>query len=273
MKIKNILVLVISILVTFGFAGCQSQEAEEIKDTNMEVIKIGASPVPHSEILEYIKPILEKDGIKLEIIEFTDYVTPNLALENGEIDANFFQHLPYLETFTRENNIKLSSIGNIHVEPLGLYSKKIKNIEDLAENAKIAIPNDPTNEGRALILLQNKGLITLKAGYGLESTIKDIKINPKNFDFKEVEAAQLPRTLDDVDASIINTNYAIEAGLDLNKDALISEGKESPYANILVVRPEDEKNESILKLLEVLQSEDVRTFINEKYKGAVVPAF
>ena len=270
MNIKKLLVLISALIVVVAFVGCASQQEVANSDS---IIKIGASPVPHAEILEEIKPILKEQGIELEIIEFTDYVTPNLALDSKEIDANFFQHLPYLESFTRENNLKLSSIGNIHVEPLGLYSKKLGSIEELKDNAQIAIPNDPTNEGRALILLENNGLIKLKDNSGLEATLKDIESNPKNIEFKEVEAAQLPRTLDDVDASIINTNYALEAGLDLTKDALLSEGKESPYANILVVRPEDEKNENLIKVLKALQSDEVKSFIEKKYGGAVVPAF
>ncbi len=276
MRIKKLLVLISALIAVVAFAGCsaenQAQESENSAGESV-VIKVGATPVPHAEILEEIKPVLKEQGIELEIVEFTDYVTPNLALESKEIDANFFQHLPYLDTFNRENNINLVSIGQVHVEPLGVYSKKITSIEDLKDGARIAIPNDPTNEGRALILLANNGLIELKEDAGLEATPKDIVNNPKNIEFKEVEAAQLPRTLDDVDASVINTNYAIEAGLDLSKDALISEGKESPYANILVVRSEDEKNENLIKLLNALQSEEVKTFIETKYNGAVVPAF
>ncbi|WP_432661798.1 MetQ/NlpA family ABC transporter substrate-binding protein [Wukongibacter baidiensis] len=273
---KNILLITIGLLIlSLALAGCTSSNApanNESKDDKV-VLKVGATPVPHSEILNLIKPKLEEKGITLEIIEFTDYVKPNLALDAKEIDANFFQHVPYMESFAREHKIQLASAAKVHVEPLGLYSKKIKSVDELRDGAVISIPNDPTNEGRALILLEAKGYIKLKENAGLEATDNDIIENPKNLVFEPIDAAQLPRTLDDVDASVINTNYALEAGLNPSKDALIIEGSESPYANILTIRPDDKENESIKKLVEALQSEKVKNFIEEQYKGAVVPAF
>jgi len=248
-------------------------EEEKVEKSDIITLKVGATPVPHSEILNFVKPQLEKEGIILEIIEFTDYVTPNLALNDGDLDANFFQHEPYMETFARERGIELYNAGNVHVEPLGLYSNKIVSIEELKDGATIAIPNDPTNGGRALILLDSKGIIKLKDDAGLEATERDIAENPKNLKFRPIDAAQLPRTLDDVDAAIINTNYALEAGLNPSRDALIIEGDDSPYANIITVRPEDKDNEAIKKLVKALQTEEVKKFIEEQYGGSIVPAF
>lgn len=236
-------------------------------------LKVGATPVPHAELLEFVKADLKADGVDLKIVEMTDYVTPNLALADGEIDANFFQHKPYLDKFASERNLKLSTVANIHVEPLGLYSKKVKSVNDLQKGDTVAIPNDPSNGGRALILLHNNGVITLNDPTNLYVTEFDIVKNPKNLKFKPVEAAQLPRVLADVSAAVINSNYALEAGLNTSKDAILVEGKESPYANIIVVKAGNEKNADVKKLISALQTEKVKKFINEKYKGAVVPAF
>lgn len=238
-----------------------------------KALKVGATAVPHAEILEEIKPDLAKKGIELKIIEFTDYVTPNLALADKDLDANFFQHVPYLEKFKSERNLKLSSVGNIHVEPLGLYSKKFKSLTDLKKNSVVAIPNDPSNGGRALILLHNNGIIALKDSTNLYSTEFDIIKNPKKLKFKPLEAAQLPRVLQDVDFAVINTNFVIETGLSPKKDALLLEGKNSPYANIVAVRNEDVDKPEIKILVKTLQSEKIKKFIEKKYNGAVVPAF
>ncbi len=277
MKRKIFTLLACLLVLTLVFTGCtkkkDSSESDETSGNNLVTLKIGATPVPHSEILEFVKPKLEEKGIKLEIKEFTDYVTPNLALAEKEIDANFFQHLPYLESFIKEKNLDLVSVAKTHVEPLGLYSKKISSIDELKDGAVITIPNDPTNEGRALILLDAKGLIKLSDDAGLEATENDIIENPKNLVFKPIDAAQLPRTLEDVDASIINTNYALEGNLNPSKDALLIEGNESPYANIIAVRPEDKDSEKIKALVEILQTEEVKQFIEEKYNGSIVPAF
>lgn len=236
-------------------------------------LKVGASPVPHAELLDFVKPDLKANGVDLKVVEMSDYVTPNLALADGEIDANFFQHKPYLDKFAAERNLKLSVVANTHVEPLGLYSKKVKSVNDLKKGDVVAIPSDPSNGGRALILLHNNGVITLKDPTNLYATEFDIVKNPKNLKFKPVEAPQLPRVLRDVSAAVINSNYALEAGLNTSKDAILVEGKESPYANIIVVKVGNEKNEDIQKLIKALHTEKVKKFINEKYNGAVVPAF
>ncbi len=236
-------------------------------------LKVGATSVPHAEILNFIIPDLAAQGIKLEIIEFSDYVTPNIALAEKQLDANFFQHLPYLETFAAERKLSLESVVAVHVEPLGLYSKKYKKVSDFPTGAIIAIPNDPTNEGRALIFLQSKGLIKLKPNAGLQATIRDILENPKRFVFKEIEAPQLPRTLDDVAGSVINGNYALQSGFNPIKDSLLLEGGESPYANILVVRKGDSNDPRIQALAEALTSQKVKDFILSTYKGGVIPAF
>ena len=267
MRLKKLLSVGLTVcVVSLGLIGCTSTKEDN-------VLKVGATPVPHSEILEIVKDDLEKEGIKLEVVEFTDYITPNTALNDGEIDANFFQHVPYMESFEKENNIDLSSAGSIHVEPIGLYSNSVKSVDALKDNAVIAIPNDPTNGGRALLLLQDKGLIKLKADAGLEATEKDIVENKKNFTFKPMEAAQLPRVLGDVDAAVINSNYAIEAGLNPTKDSLLIEGTESPYANIVSVKAGNESDEKIKALINALQSDEVKKFIEDKYEGGVVPAF
>lgn len=236
-------------------------------------LKIGASPVPHAEILNLVKDDLKKQNVDLEIIDFTDYVTPNLALADKEIDANYFQHTPYLEKFAQEKGLDLKSAGKVHVEPLGVFSKKYKSLEEIPQKSIIAIPSDPSNGGRALILLHNNGIIKLADPTNLYATEFDIVENPKDLRFKPLEAPQLPRVLPDVAAAVINGNYAIEAGFVPTKDALILEGPESPYANIIAVRSGDENKEDIVKLIKALQSEKVKKYILEKYNGGVVPAF
>lgn len=236
-------------------------------------LKVGASPVPHGELLQLVKEDLKNENVDLEIVELTDYVTPNLLLDSGELDANFFQHKPYLETFTKEKNLKLESAGNIHIEPLGVYSKRIDKIENLKKGGVVAIPNDPTNGGRALILLHNNGIIKLKNPQDLLATEFDIIENKNNLKFKSLDAAQIPRVLEDADLVVVNGNYAIEAGLNPLKEALIIEGKESPYANLIAVRKGDVNREDIQKLVKALQSEKVKSFIEKTYKGGVVPAF
>jgi D-methionine transport system substrate-binding protein len=238
-----------------------------------KVLKVGATPVPHAELLNLVKADLAAQGITLEVVEFTDYVTPNLALDAGDIDANYFQHIPYLESFSRERGLSLSSVFGVHVEPLGLYSSSITRIEDLKNGATIAIPNDPTNEGRALLLLQANGLITLGPNAGLEGTPVDITGNPRNFRFVELEAPQLPRSLRDVDAAVINGNYALEADLNPVRDALLLEGAESPYVNIVVVKKGNENDPRIQALERALRSQKVKDYILNTYNGGVVPVF
>lgn len=236
-------------------------------------LKVGATPVPHAELLNLVKEDLKTEGVDLKVVEFTDYVTPNLALAEGELNANFFQHFPYLEKFSNERGLNLVSAGKIHVEPLGVFSQKIKDIKDLPNKATIAIPSDPSNGGRALILLHNNGIIKLNDPTNLYVTEFDIVENPKKLKFKPIEAAQLPRVLPDVEAAVINGNYALEAGFSPVEDSLLLEGAESPYANIIAVKSGDESKEDIQKLLKALQSKKVSDYIGANYKGGVVPAF
>ncbi|HYF83429.1 MAG TPA: MetQ/NlpA family ABC transporter substrate-binding protein [Clostridia bacterium] len=277
---RKIISLIITISLVLSFtAGCSQQAASTGGTTQGQaepaqiVLKIGATPVPHAEILDFVKPLLEKENIKLEIVVFQDYVQPNTALADKELDANFFQHKPYLDNFIKERNLDLVPLGNVHIEPLGLYSKSIKNLSELKEGSTIAIPNDATNAARALLLLQANGLIKLIDGVGIEATEKDIAENPKDIKIQPAEAAQLPRILEDVEAAVINTNYALPANLNPAKDALLIEGKDSPYANLVAVRKGDETRPEIQKLIEILQSDEVKKFIQDKYDGAIVPAF
>ena len=260
MKRASVVILVVSLLLFGGTA-------------NAATLKVGATPVPHAEILNLIKPDLAAVGIDLKVIEFTDYVQPNLALAEGELDANYFQHIPYLETFCEDHRLDLTYITKVHIEPMGGYSQKLKDIGQLKKGARIAIPNDPVNGGRALLLLERQGLIKLDSAAGITATIFDITANPNNIQFSELEAAQLPRVLPDVDLAVINTNYALEAGLVPMTDALFIEDSESPYVNILAVRKADIEREDLAKLSEALLSDKVRDYILEQYEGAVVPAF
>ena len=238
-----------------------------------EKLVVAATPVPHAEILELIKPTLAKEGVDLEIKVFTDYVQPNVQVAEKHLDANYFQTLPYLESFNKGKGTNLITVVGVHVEPFGGYSKKIKNLSELKDGATIAIPNEGSNSGRALILLQKAGLIELKDPTNAVSTPKDIAKNPHNFKFKELESALLPRVLDQVDLDMINTNYALEAGLNPATDALIIEGADSPYVNFLVARPDNKDSVAIQKLAKALTSPEVKAFIAQKYKGAVLPAF
>ena len=279
---KKILVLITSLLlVVFAAAGCgsdtkqaSSASSSASSSSSSKVLKVGATAVPHAEILEIVKPLLAKEGIDLQIIEFSDYVQPNLALNDKELDANFFQHEPYLKNFVKEHpEVKLVNAAGIHIEPMGIYSHKIKKLDELKDGASIAIPNDPTNGGRSIMLLAKAGLLKLKDGVSVEATVQDIVDNPKHLKFQEVEAAQVPRTLDDVDAAVINTNFAMQVNLVPTKDALFMEDSTSPYVNIIAVRAGDENRPEIQALLKAVKSKEVKDFINEKYKGAVVPAF
>ena len=238
-----------------------------------EKLVVAATPVPHAEILELIKPTLAKEGVDLEIKVFTDYVQPNVQVAEKHLDANYLQTLPYLESFNKGKGTNLTTVIGVHVEPFGGYSKKVKNLSELKDGATIAIPNEGSNSGRALILLQKAGLIELKDPTNAVSTPKDIAKNPHNFKFKELESALLPRVLDQVDLDMINTNYALEAGLNPATDALIIEGADSPYVNFLVARPDNKDSVAIQKLAKALTSPEVKAFIAEKYKGAVLPAF
>lgn len=252
----------------------QGAESNGSAVTETTKLVVGASAVPHAEILKFIAPTLKEQGVELEIKEFTDYVLPNTQLNEKQLDANFFQHKPYLDSQNEERGMNLVSVGNVHIEPFGAYSKKITSVDELADGATIAIPNDATNGGRALLLLEKQGLIKLKENAGLEASKKDIVENTKNLNFKELEAAMLPRVLDEVDLALINTNYALEAGLNPTEDALFIEDKDSPYANVLVAREDNKDSDAIKKLMSALQSDQVKQFIEETYKDAgIVPAF
>ena len=280
---KKILALIATLAIAcLALAGCggsqsatsSSSSSSSAASSGTKTLKVGATAVPHAEILEAAKPLLKERGVDLEIVEFNDYVQPNLALNDKELDANYFQHLPYLENFKDEHpEVKLVSAAGIHIEPMGVYSKKVKDLKDIKDGASVAIPNDPTNGGRSLLLLQRAGLIKLAEGVNEKATVQDITENPKNLKFQEVEAAQVPRTLDDVDAAVINSNFAMQVNLDPTKDALFIEDSTSPYVNIIAVREGDTERPEIKALIEVLQSQAIKDFINDKYKGAVVPAF
>ncbi|MFH8728570.1 MetQ/NlpA family ABC transporter substrate-binding protein [Streptomyces termitum] len=235
---------------------------------------VAASPTPHADILKFVKDNLAaKEGLKLEVKEFTDYVLPNTATESGQVDANFFQHKPYLDDFNKKNNTHVVPVVNVHLEPLGLYSKKVSSIKDIKAGQTVAVPNDTTNEGRALHLLADNGLITLKAGVGTDAKLSDIT-DKKGLEFKELEAATVPRALNDVDAAVINGNYAIEAKLSPAKDALVQEKAEgNPYANFLAVKEGNEKDARVQKLAKLLNSPEVKKYIEDTYQGSVVPAF
>lgn len=262
--ITSVLIVILSLTI---LAGCSNSKGDE------NTIRIGVSPKPQKEIVEFIKEDLEEEGIKLEIVEFTDYIKPNLALSENELDANYFQHEPYMNNFREEKNIDIISIGGIHIEPMGFYSSKIKNIDELKDGSEIAIPNDTTNGVRALLLFEKYGLIKLDPDAGILATKNDIIENPKNLKFTELEASTLPRILNDVDGAVINGNYALEAGLIPTEDSILLEEKDSPYANIIAIRKGEENQERFVKLMKVLQSDKVKKYIEENYDGGVIPAF
>ncbi len=252
------------------------KEEETAASGDLKKIVVGASPAPHAEILRAAKDVLAKKGYELEIMEYVDYIQPNLALESGDLDANYFQHFPYLESFNAENNTKLVSAAAIHYEPFGIYAGKAASLEELPDGATVAVPNDTSNEARALLLLEAQGLIKLKEGADLTVTKNDIVENPKNLNLYEVEAAQIPRVVEDVDIAVINGNYAIEAGFKVS-EALAVEDSESiaatTYGNVVAVREGHEKDENIVALVEALTSDEVKAFIESTYEGAVVPLF
>ena len=298
---KKIGVLVASLALAFGLVACGGQKAETKAESEKQTeaasekasekageteatekaeagetvkIKIGATPSPHAEILEAAKDALKKKGVEIEIVTYNDYVQPNLATDQGEIDANYFQHLPYLEEFNKEKNTKVVSVGKVHYEPFGIYAGQSKDLKELKDGAKIAVPNDTTNEARALLLLQDNGIIKLKDGAGLTATKQDVVENPHNIELYEVEAAQIPRSLDSVDFACMNGNFALQANLKPS-DALVVEKADSEaaqtYANIVAVAEKNKDAEWAKTLVEVLQSKEIQDFINKKYDGGVVP--
>lgn len=266
-------VLGASLLISGCGSSTNDTSSSSAGSSKAEVLKVAANPVPHAEILNQIKPLLAKEGVNLQIIEFTDYIQPNMALSSKEVDANFFANVPYQNNFNKDHGINFVSFAPVHIEPLAIYSQKIKDLKDLPNGAKVAIPSDPTNSARALLLLQSAGLVTLKDPTGLTNTPFDVTSNPKNIQITELEAAQIPRSIQDLDAAVINANYALPAGLNPTKDGLFVEKADSPYANLLSVNPGDENKPAIQKLAKALQSPEVKKFIEEHYKGAIIPAF
>ncbi len=279
---KAVAAVAVASLATLGLAGCAGNDASSSSAgtsaaaEDSKVIRVGASPAPHAEILGQVKDALAEKGYELEVVEYNDYILPNTALENDELDANYFQHITYLNDFNEENGTHLVDAAGIHFEPFGLYAGKTASVDALADGATVAVPNDTTNEARALLLLEQEGLIKLNEGAGLTATKQDIAENPKNLDIQEVEAAQLPRVLQDVDLAAINGNYALEAGLNVS-DALATEGAESDaanaYVNVIAVKEGNELSEKTQALVEALTSDAVKQFIEANYNGAVVALF
>ncbi len=292
-KIQALLLAALT-LGAIGLTGCTSEntpstngdtdaqasdtdtEAGSQTNENLEVIKVGASITPHAEILEQVKDVLAEQGYDLQIVEYNDYILPNTALESGDLDANFFQHQPYLDDFNAENGTHLVSVGAVHFEPFGLYAGKTGSLDDLAEGATVAVPNDTTNEARALLLLEAQGLITLKEGAGLTATVLDVEENPLNLEIKEIEAAQIVRSLQDVDIAAINGNYAAEGGLDV-ADAIAVEASDSlaadTYGNVIVVKEGNEDSAKTKALVDAVLSDEVRSYIEKTYGNAVIPVF
>ena len=266
---KRLIALTLAVLLVLALGACAGK-------ADSKTIKVGATPAPHAEILEVAKEILAKEGYTLEITEFDDYIMPNTAVEEGELDANYFQHITYMNGYNADNGTHLVSVGEIHYEPLGLYAGKTDSIDALPDGAQIAVPNDTTNEARALLLLEQEGLLTLAEGAGINATVLDIVDNPKNLEFVELEAAQIPTRLADVDMAVINGNYAMGAGMSI-ADALAIESSDgtaaTAYANVVAVKEGNENNEAILALVEALKSDEVKAYMEETFQGSVVPLF
>ena len=254
-------------------ANSDAQTEQPAENQETVTLNVAASPTPHAEILKECVPILAEQGIDLQVHEYSDYVIPNTAVEDGEEDANYFQHIPYLDDFNAQRGTHLVSVAGVHIEPMGIYAGRVSSLEDLPDGAVIAVPNDATNEGRALLLLEAQGLITLDDSSNLTATPNNIVDNPKNLEFQELEAATIPSVLADVDLAVINSNYALGAGLNPTTDALAIESSDSPYVNVLVVKEGNENNEAIQALVDALHSDTIRDYITETFDGAVVPAF
>lgn len=271
-KLRVLALAIASLALVVSGCGSNDKAPEKTAQAGKE-ISIGVTAGPHAEVMEVVKQEAEKQGLKIKIVEFNDFVQPNVALDQKELNMNSFQHQPYLDKFVKDRNLKLVSIGKSILLPMGLYSNKYRNLNALPDGATVAIPNDPTNGGRGLLLLQQAGLLKLKDGVGPAAQVTDIVSNPKNLKIKELEAAQIPRSLNDVDVATVNTNYALNAGLNPLKDAVVIESKDSPYANVIAVREADKDNENYKKLVSIYQSEPVKKFIADHFKGSIVPAF
>jgi D-methionine transport system substrate-binding protein len=267
-KLALFLLIVVSATL---FAGCGGAKQEAAKADRP--LKIGVTAGPHAEIMDVVKKIAEKDGLKIQVVEFNDYIQPNVALNQGDIDANSFQHQPYLDNIIKDRKFDLVTVAKTVIFPMGLYSKKVKNLTEIKPGSIVAIPNDPTNGGRALALLEKQGLLKLKPGLGHKATVADIVENPKNLKVKELDAAQIPRSLADVDLAAINTNYAMTAGMVPIKDAIALEDGNSPYANLIVTRSKDKDDPALQKLIKAYHSEEVKKFVLEHFKGSVVAAW
>ncbi|WP_101772947.1 MetQ/NlpA family ABC transporter substrate-binding protein [Peptostreptococcus faecalis] len=274
MKVKKLLTLTATAILSLTLVACSTDNKSEEEKTSSsdKVITVGATANPHAEILNSaVKPLLEKEGYTLNVKVFNDYVLPNKALSEKSLDANFYQHIPYLEEYNKKNNDNLAYTVKVHLEPMGVYSEKVKSISELKDGAIVAVPNDPTNESRALKLLAKEGLIKVNDKEIL--TAKDITENKKNIEVKEMGAEQLPTTLKDVDLAVINSNYALQAKLNPTKDSIAIESKDSPYSNIIAVREDDKDSEKIKALDKAMTSPEVKKFIEEKYDGAIIPSF
>ena len=254
-------------------AGCGGSAGDKKSADSGKPIKIGATAGPHADVVHAVAEEAKKQGLKVEVVEFSDYITPDKALAEGDLDLNSYQHAPFLANFNKQNGTKLVPIGNTILMRMGIYSDKIHDLKAIPEGATVAIPNDPTNGGRGLVLLEKAGLIKLKNGDSIEASVADITENPKNLQFVELDAAQTPRSLDDTDIACVNTNYAIPAGLNPKKDSILVESIESPYACVFAVRQGDENNETYKKVVQIYQSEAIKKFINDKYQGTILPAF
>lgn len=268
--VKLLSLCLILIFITALAAGCSQQSTAGMEQ---KILKVGVTAGPHAEIMDVVKKIAKKDGLTIEIVEFNDYIQPNVALSQGDIDVNSFQHKPYLDNIIKDRNYDIVSVANTVIFPMGIYSNKLKNTADLQTEAIVAIPNDPTNGARALLLLEKSGLVTLKSGAGLKAAVTDIVSNPKKIIIKELDAAQIPRSLADMDAAAINTNYALTAGLVPDKDTIAIEDINSPYANIIAVRSKEKENPAVQKLIKAYHSDEVKAFIVEHFKGSVTAAW
>lgn len=253
-------------------AGCGGKDAGG-KAADKTALKVGVTPGPHAEIMEVVKKKAAEDGLKIEIIEFSDYIQPNVALNSGEIDVNSYQHQPFLDEQVKDRGYKIETLAKTVIFPMGVYSKKVKALDEIKDGAIVSMPNDPSNSGRALMILEKAGLLKLKAGAGTLATVADIESNPKRLQIKELEAAQVPLSLADVDLAVINTNYAVSAGLVPTKDALLREDGSSPYANILVVQSKEKDLPVYQKLVKAYHSDEVKSFVNEHFKGAGIAAW
>ena len=269
---KSVIVAAIASICVFA-AVCGSSSDKAAADTQKKEIKIGVSAGPHAEVMDEVKKEAAKQGINIKVVEFNDYVQPDTALANGDLEMNSMQHQPYLDNMVKKQGLKLVSIGKSIILPMGVYSHKFKTMDEINDGAKVAIPNDPTNGARALLLLQQAGLIKLKNGQSVEASLPDVTENKKNLQFIELDAAQISRSLDDMDLACVNTNYAIPAGLNPQKDALLVEDKDSPYANVIAVRAEDKDNAAYKKVVEIYQSAPIKKFIEEHFQGSILPAF